>query len=103
MEYLLVLQLPGSQVRGYDEMVGLERRVTRALGDLGRVDGHDATFGDLHIFVLTQRPIEALDRLHAAPGISDLVVDLKASFRRIDERDYEVRLGRDGSRRVHIG
>jgi hypothetical protein len=103
MEYLLVLQLPGSQVWGYDAMVGLERRIARALGELGRVDGHDVTFGDLHVFVLTQRPIEALERLHAAAGISDLVVDLKASYRRIDERAFEVRLGAEGPRRVQIG
>jgi len=45
MEYLLVLQVPGSSIRSYQEMAAIERRVAATLGELGKVDGHEAGWG----------------------------------------------------------
>jgi len=72
MEYLLVLQVPGSSIRSYQEMAAIERRVAATLGELGKVDGHEAGWGEMRIFILTPKPIEAVDRLREVPEIAEL-------------------------------
>src|SRR2546428_9030737 len=82
MEYLLVLQVPGSSIRSYQEMAAIERRVAATLGELGKVDGHEAGWGEMRIFILTPKPIEAVDRLREVPEIADVMAELKAADRK---------------------
>ena len=53
MKYQLVLQLPASSIKDYDEMIELEETIIKGIGSLGKVDGHDAGSGEMNIFILT--------------------------------------------------
>jgi hypothetical protein len=99
VEYLLVLPVPGSTIRGHDEVIHLEERVSAALGDTGKVDGHQSGGGETNVLILTRNPFEAYDVLR---GLDlDARPELRAVYRQIDDADYEVFYG-GGSYRFHI-
>lgn len=90
MEYQLVLQLPASSISDYDEMVELEERITRGLGTLGNVDGHDAGSGEMNIFILTDHPKPAFERIKQLLGPRDVMPDLKVAFRLIGSDEFTI-------------
>ena len=47
--YQLALQLPASSIKDYDAMIELEETIMSSLGNLGKVDGHDAGSGEMNI------------------------------------------------------
>ena len=85
-----MLPVPGSALRRDDEVAGLERRLSAAMRGLGRVDGHDATSGELKILILTRRPVEVVDRLSLLPEAWELAPLLRAAYRRRADDDVEV-------------
>jgi hypothetical protein len=88
MKYQLVLQLPASSVREYDAMIELEEAIARSLGNLGRVDGHDAGSGEMNIFILTDHPKPAFDRIKQLLGTTDFMPKLKVAFRLIGKDEF---------------
>ncbi len=53
MEYMLVLQLPGSSERDFVELPAIEEAARERIGEAGEVDGQG---GEKNIFLLTQDP-----------------------------------------------
>ena len=102
VEYLLVLQVPGSSMRRLDELAGMEQRVSAAVRGLGTVDGHEAVSGETNIFILTPRPLEVFERIRGIPEGWELVPKLKAAFRKVDGQDLEV-LDPEGPHRFRVG
>jgi hypothetical protein len=90
MKYHLVLQLPFSSIKDYKDMVQLEEIIEGGLGDLGEVDRHDAGSGEMNIFIHTDNPKAAFDRIQQHLGTSDFMPDLKAAFRVIGEDEYTI-------------
>ncbi len=90
MKYQLVLQLPASSIKNYDEMVELEETIMRSLGNLGNVDGHDAGSGEMNIFILTDNPKSVFDRIRELLGTRDFMPDLKVAFRVIGKDEFTV-------------
>ena len=62
-------------------MVALEETIMKNLGNLGNVDGHDAGSGEVNIFILTDHPKPAFDRIKELLGTRDFMPDLKVAFR----------------------
>jgi len=60
VNYQLVIQLSGDDL---DALVRLEEAVVERLGDLGDVDGHDIGRGEMNIFIFTDDPRRAFDRI----------------------------------------
>lgn len=71
-------------------MVELEETITESLGDLGDVDGHDAGSGEMNIFILTDEPRAAFERVKQLSGISAFMPDMKVAFRVIGEDKFIV-------------
>ncbi len=90
MKYQLVLQLPASSIKDYDEMIKLEEAIIKGLGDLGDVDGHDAGSREMNIFVLTNKPQLAFERVKAVLGTGDFMPDLKVAYREIGKNDFTI-------------
>jgi hypothetical protein len=65
--YQLVFQLRGSSQLDFEEMIGLERELRSAVGDLGDVDGHDMGQGDMYIFVHTASPVRLFETVRSLP------------------------------------
>src|SRR5262245_51500628 len=87
-KYQLVLQLPSSCLDDYDEMVELEEAIVGSLGNLGCVDGHDAGSGEMNIFILTNQPTLAFDRIKQLPRMRDFMPDLKVAYREVANDDF---------------
>lgn len=100
MEFLLVLPVPGSSYRDRDEVTHLQKCVSVALGNTGRVDRRDAGAGETDFLILTKTPLEAYDALKGF-GDFDARPELRAAYRRLENEDYEV-YQRDASFRFHI-
>ena len=56
-------------------MIELEEIIIRSLGNLGKVDGHDAGSGEMNIFVLTDHPELAFERVKQVLGTEDFMPD----------------------------
>jgi len=90
MKYQLVLQLPASSTQEYDKMIELEETMIRDLGKLGNVDGPDAGSGEMNIFIMTNKPQQAFERIKTLPVIGDFLPNLKVAYRGIGEKDFAV-------------
>jgi hypothetical protein len=90
MKYQLILQLPASSAEDYDEMIALEEIIIGNLTNLGCVDGHDAGSGEMNIFILTNSPKDAFDRIRQMPAMRDVMPDLKVAYRKIGEDDFTI-------------
>jgi len=55
----------------------------------------------MRIFILTPKPIEAVDRLREVPEIADVMAELKAAYRKLGSDDFEV-LQLEGRNRFRI-
>ena len=90
MKYQLVLQLPASSIKDYDEMIELEDAIIEGIDNLGDVDGHDAGSGEMNIFILTDEPQQAFERIRPMLEMRDLMHKLKAAYRKIGENDFTI-------------
>jgi prepilin-type processing-associated H-X9-DG protein len=90
MKYQLILQLRASSAGDYDEMVELEEIIIGNLANLGFVDGHDAGSGEINIFILTDSPKAAFDRIRQTSTMRDVMADLKVAYREIGKDDFTV-------------
>jgi len=89
-KFQFVLQWPAASVDDYDEMTSFEDAVVAALGDVGHVDGHDAGAGQMNIFVHTDDPLRAFERIKSLPRPVRLPAGLKVAYRAFDGDSYEV-------------
>jgi hypothetical protein len=90
MKYQLVLQLPASSIKDYDAMIELEETIMRSLGNFGRVDGHDAGSGEMNIFILTDHPKLAFERVKQVLGTEDFMPDLKVAYRETGQDEFTI-------------
>lgn len=90
MKYQLVLQWPASSIKDYDCMIEIEEAIIKGLGRLGKVDGHDTGSGEMNIFVFTDHPQLAFDRIKAFLGTGDFMPDLKAAYRQIGSDSFTI-------------
>ena len=90
MQYQLVLQLPATSIQDYDDMVEVEGVIMAALCGLGDVDGHDAGSGEMNIFILTDEPRLAFDRIKMVLGTRDFMPDLKVAYREIGGNEFTI-------------
>jgi len=82
VNYQLVIQLSGDDL---DALVRLEEAVVERLGDLGDVDGHDIGRGEMNIFIFTDNPRRAFDRIRPT-----LTGAFAAAFRQVEADSYVV-------------
>lgn len=71
-------------------MVELEDTIMRSLGNLGGVDGHDVGSGEMNIFILTDHPEPAFERIKPLLGTGDFMPDLKVAFRMIGHDEFTI-------------
>ena len=90
MRYQLILQWPASSIEDYDSMIEIEETIIRGIGPLGKVDGHDAGSGEMNIFIFTDEPQVAFDRIKSVLGTRDFMPDLKAAFRQIGSDNFTI-------------
>ena len=100
MEYILVLQWPGSSSDDYDELIGMESELERSLSKIASVDGHDFGSGEMNIYVDTNRPSRAFDEVAAILDCWPRWAEVRAAYRTATGEDYTVLrpLGQTGFR-----
>jgi hypothetical protein len=86
----LVLQLPGHSIKDYDSLLELENSITGGLGTLGEVDGHDMGVGEMNIFIHSDHPKLAFEKIKALLGTKDFLPDLKAAYRDIGKDNFTI-------------
>ena len=87
-EYQLVLQWLAVSLRDYDELIELESRIISEIGTLAEVDGHDMGVGEMNIFIHTDHPKLAFEKIKSLAGTKDFMSGLKAGYRRFAEERY---------------
>jgi len=71
-------------------MVEFEEAIMEGIGDLGEVDGHDAGSGETNIFILTDEPKAAFERVKRLSGTRAFMADLKVAYRLIGDEKFIV-------------
>ncbi len=89
-EQELVLQFPADSLKDYDAMIELENCIIAGLGDLGEVDGHDMGAGEMNIFVRTNHPKLAFEKIIELRGMINFLPDLKAAYREVGKDIFTV-------------
>ena len=89
-KFQLVLLWPAASSGDYEEMISFEDAVIAVLGDAGHVDGHEVGSGQMSVFVHTDDPIRAFERIRNLPRPIRLPPGLKVAYRSFDGERYEV-------------
>lgn len=63
MKYQLVLQFPVTENFDFDALIELETKLTFELGSEHEVDGHDFGSGEINIFIHTNSPNDAFEKI----------------------------------------
>jgi hypothetical protein len=90
MKYQLILQWPSSSIKDYDSMIEIEEVLMEGLGGTGEVDGHDAGSGEMNIFIFTDDPNTAFERVVRLLGTKDFMPDLKAAYRETGQDEFTI-------------
>ena len=90
MKYQLVLQWPASSIKDYDAMIEIEEILIKVLGNLGKVDGHDAGSGEMNIFIFTNNPQSAFERINSSIGARDFAKNFKAAYREVRSDEFKI-------------
>ena len=85
----LVLQFPANDIKDYDALLEIENRIIATLGNVGEVDGHDMGSGEMNIFVHTDFPKLAFERIKSTLG-TDSSFEFKAAYRDIGKDDFTI-------------
>jgi hypothetical protein len=88
MEYQLVLQLPTPFFRAFNLLVSLEEIIEQNIGDFATVDGHDIGSGEMNIFLFTENPKLAFERIKTIPSVAKHMSDMKVGYREVGEDEY---------------
>jgi hypothetical protein len=86
----LVLQLPANSVKDYDTLIELENVIAAGLENLGEIDGHDSGVGEMNIFVHTNNPKLAFERIRSLIGTKDFMPNLKVAFRDVGKDNFTI-------------
>ncbi len=84
---MLVLQLPGSSERDFEELIAIEEAVREKIGEAGEVDGQDIGSGEKNIFLLTQDLHGAFEKVKAVFLTGGLMSVPKAGYGEVSAED----------------
>jgi hypothetical protein len=90
MKYQLVLQFRGSSLDDYEELVELENSILECLGEVGYVDGHDGGGGEMNMFIHTNDPKQAFDKVRQFLETRCLMSRMKVAFREFGSESYTI-------------
>jgi len=89
MKYQLVLQWPGVSTADYDRLISLEEAIRDGLGDIDIVDGHGFGSGGMNIFIHTDNPKSAFEKIKTLLAVGKNMRELKTGYRDFEEDDYK--------------
>ncbi len=90
MKYELVLQWPMSSIKDYDNLIGIEEAIIEGIRGIRKVDGHDAGSSEMNIFIFTDHPKLAFERVEQIPYITTIMSHMKATYHHIRKDEFTV-------------
>jgi hypothetical protein len=88
MKFQLVIQFFGFSLDDYDALIAIEDELTEQLGESADVDGHDFGMNQMNIFIFTNHPHEAFEKVKQVLGRLGFLENVKAAFRGIEEENF---------------
>jgi hypothetical protein len=90
VQYVLVLQWPGSSEVDFDALISMEAELSEALGDHASVGGHDFGSGEMNIFIETDHPTKAFSDAVATLGEVPRWSEVRAAYRAATGDEYTI-------------
>ena len=87
MKYQLVIQFPIKEDFDFDAVLELETRLTFELSEQHTVDGHDFGAGEINIFVKTDNPESAYEKIFDMI-VGQLASNLRVAYRSMESEEY---------------
>ena len=69
-------------------MISLEESIRAGIGDFASVDGHDIGSGEMNIFLFTEKPKLAFERIKVMPSVANHMSNMKVGYREVAEHEY---------------
>ena len=86
----LILQFPANSIKHYDDLIKLEDSIIAGLGTVGEVDGHDVGLREMNIFVHTDHPSLAFQKIKMLLGTQDFMPELKVAYRDVGKDKFTI-------------
>jgi len=90
MKYQLVVQFDARTLQDFDGLLQLEESIEGEIGELGIVDGHDFGSEQFNIFVLTDAPQIAFERILKVANNLAVTEGMCAAYRKMDNEDFTI-------------
>jgi hypothetical protein len=90
MKFQVVLQLPASSVKAFDEIVQVENLLVEKLDGQSEVDGHNFGSEEANIFVHTDDPHRTFDEIQTILSGHCLWTRARIAYRQVDGAEYSM-------------
>src|SRR5262245_22612688 len=90
MRFQLVLQWPASSIEGYVTLVEIEEVLINGLTAGSEVDGHDAGFDQVNIFIRTDYPERTFEEARSVLAGTQIWPDVRVAYRDLEGTKYIV-------------
>jgi len=89
MKYQMVIQIPAS-TNEFDRLIAFEEYLEEVLAKFAVVDGHDLGSGEFNVFVLTDDPRGAFERVQVVAKAQALQHRMRVAYRDLLGDDYVI-------------
>jgi hypothetical protein len=89
MKYQLVIQFHASDAENFGHLVELEEKIIGLIGNQHIVDGHDFGSGEMNLFINTNDPKKAFEKIKKVL-LSEASSQFKAAFREVEASSYTI-------------
>jgi hypothetical protein len=90
MKYQMVVQFRATSKDDFNHLIGFEQNLSKALSGSAVVDGHDFGSGEFNIFVLTDDPAAAFERVRKVSAGESGQEHMRVAYREVGGEAYSM-------------
>lgn len=89
MKYQVVMQFTDELEGGFDKLIEIEDIFIENISSIAEVDGHDVGDGQMNIFILTDYPVEVINKILMLLSKDDKITNkMTAAYRKANEDKF---------------
>jgi len=90
MRYQVVVQFRATSKEDFSRLIGFEQNLSDALAGSAVVDGHDFGSGEFNVFILTDDPTGAFERIRKVSTEESGQEQMRVAYREVGGETYSI-------------